>query len=260
MNKYPRKIYWLPFIGRSLKHIDQSIKQFGLQEGWRHGLVDIKIKIKSELSSRTIKYLTDKPIILIGNHPHQLDLFALLASSPKRKNSFIVAMAEVVNLWPSIKPYSLKTYNIRNNWVDKVMMKIIGYLNHTRKMSKEESRSYNRQIIKKAAKKLKQGGLITIMPGPHTKRKDIWKNGLGYLIENALKNKTQVYLVNSYTNGSTSFDFLCFFPLLRKLLPTLNVFFSRPVLITMFPGENPREIVARYQNKYWRWVDKEVLV
>ena len=250
-------INFFPVVGRFIKNLDQDIKRFGLQRGMAKTLSRSHSKLLiSGQKGATYRILQKEPVVIIANHPNQSDVFSLLASLPSRKDAFMVAINEIKGLVPHLDRFLIPVFINHQqpfSFREKTLDRLLSFFYPKPYLSPQKAHQKNILSIEKSSRMVEKGGLVAIFPGIR-EVDDHWRPGLGYLLKNL--NRKDVYIVRVYIKGTSYFDYLRFFPLLGKFLPTMKVYFSKPKLVygTVNLNLNAREIVARLEDQYSNWV------
>lgn len=248
-----------PVVGRFIKNLDQDIKRFGLQTGMAKTLSRSHSKLLiSGQDKATYRILQKKPVVVIANHPNQSDVFSLLASLPPRKDAFIVAINEIKGLVPHLDRFLIPVFIKHQrpfSFKERTLNRLLSFFYPTPRLSPQKAHQKNILSIKKSSRTVEKGGLVAFFPGIR-EANGHWKPGLGYLLKNL--NRKDVYIVRVYIKGTSYFDYLRFFPLLGKFLPTMEVYFSKPKLVyrTINLNMNAREIVAGLEDQYSNWAKR----
>ena len=210
--------------------------------------------------ANTEKVLKNEKVLLICNHPSQAEVPILLASIPPRENVFLVAMHGLVSILPAINKYLIPVYishridnKKQHDWKFKLFKKI-----HTvREYSKKTAHEKNIKSILSAAKKIDEGGLVSIFPTGGIKKCTEFLPGVGHIIKN-LKSVEETHIVMAHVQNTSTWDYLRIIPLVRLLFPKFKIIFSEPLSAKEYFGENAKEIAKNLQHAYERWASSAV--
>lgn len=234
------------------KSLDSSIGKNTLPTAVRQIIEKYWGRIEVVASPETLSILHNKPVLLICNHPYELDIFPILGALPGRRDVYLVASANFLGVGPNIDKQIIPVY-IRHTELESTKWSVwIGsHLSFKSPLPKSQSHARNVQAIKTAASRIKRGSLVVFSPeGP----KGIgggWGKGLGLLIVK-LMGIERGYLVMAHAGGVTNLDHFRFIPVIRKLFPSLKVTFFDPIeLGSIEKYKNPEEITLRLREKYY---------
>lgn len=79
------------FIGNYIKRIENNFQELGLQESLRQETKKLKTKIQILGRDEIKEILIKEPIVIVFNHPHEIETIACLVALPDRDNVFLVA-------------------------------------------------------------------------------------------------------------------------------------------------------------------------
>lgn len=238
-----------------LKKLDEEVQRYGPQDTVRRLAKKLGTRINIFLPEKTKKVLQKNPVVLVANHPYEVETLALIASLPNRTDSFMVVNAKILGLIPNLDKYIIPVYisHHRNEGKrPKLSGRILNKLHKSEELSPEEEHRRNIESIALAAQKIKDGGLVSIFP---EKRRQIktWQTGIGYLIYQA-KDKKSASIIMSYIEGTSELDWFRLIPFINKILPPLNIYFSEAIPINSYFKYTPKEITNKLEEKYNQWM------
>ncbi len=230
-----------------LRRLDEELGCSGLVAVAREkvaswGGVDIKI------DKQTLKVLRTRPVVVVANHPGELDPVVLAAAMPERDDMYFVVDATFVGILKNLDEHLIPVY-IQNNieaegrrtWREK----FLGWRGLVERLPLEEEGKRNRRSIRVASEKLEKGGLVVIYPAAND---GSWYSGVGYMLA-GMKGK-KVLVVMAEIKGSNRWSWLKLVPGLGRLLGGFKVRFSKPVLVE---GKDGKEITIFLEKKYSLW-------
>lgn len=193
--------------------------------------------------------------VIVANHPADSGVLALWSAVKDRKDISLIVTSRYYNLMPELDKYLIPVY-VHNqpskNIFRKIRLKIFGLFKKFNKYSREEEHQKNIASINVAIEKINKGGLVIIFPNGAVKSSN-WFNGISYIIQ-GIKNKKKNFVIMSYIEGSSNWDWLRFFPLIGKLLPKFRVSFNNPLRMDTIKKENPKATTIYLENEYREWV------
>lgn len=186
-------------------------------------------EIEVIVSPETLKILQNKPVLLICNHPYELDIFPIVAALPARNDVYLVASANFLGLGPNIDKHIIPVF-IRHTELKSTKWSVwIGsHLSFKSPLPRSQTHTRNIQAIKTAANRIKRGAVVVFSPEGPMGIKGGWGRGLGSLVSQ-LKTTKNLYLVMSRAIGATTFDHFRFIPMVKRIFPPLKVQFFNPV-------------------------------
>lgn len=255
-----------------IQTFDQMIGKYGLQ-----GTADYLVKKTSGrlqtfgLTKDVQKILASKPVIVICNHPHDIETFALAATLPRRNDVFLVASKNLQAIGVNLARHIIPVYTQRQERGKgkhyKFSVKIGRHFNFGRKVSDTEAHQFNINSISQAAQKINRGGLVAIFPEGPRGKEGRWLDGVGYLLLQLIATK-KVYVVTVYVQGTADRDIFRLVPGLGRFFPEIQVFYSQPRLVKDIVGttktlglnnkdqykQTAKRLVHQEEQKYKEWV------
>ncbi len=208
-----------------------------------------KLKVYG-LSEDLNSLLKGKPVVLAVNHQEEIELLALSASLPERKDAFLVATALILEQAPFLKKSIIPVYvRHRHSYfrsLSGMMLEKFYGLN----ISDEEKHQRNIASIKDAADKVRRGGSVAIVPNPHIRK---WYSGIGWLIKN-VGPMNGGYYIKVYVANTSPLDYLRLLPKIGKFLPTIEVYFDKPQKISDVFKEDAKTLTKKLEKEYNSWV------
>jgi len=239
------------FIGK----YNTQIKKFGPQKTMLKFLKSRGNKfIIEKQSPKTDKVLKREPVVIIANHPFEIEPAVLMASLPSRKDSYLIIDAVYTNVFTQLDSCLIPVY-IQNKVIAErgkgIKEAIWHKLHPLPKFTREEEHKKNINSIRKASRKVTQGGSVAIFPsGP--KNTSVWHPGVGYLVK-GISAGNSFFLVKAMIKGTSYLEFLRFLPKIGNLFPSFKVVFSAPKKINYLLDFSPREITYRLKKEYIDW-------
>lgn len=203
------------------------------------------------------KIPSDKPLLLISNHPGAIDSF-ILASFANRTDQYFVGIEKFKLLGEAVKKTLLPVYSSPK--IDEKLLNIILKLMGVdlgEQLSPEKMREKNRETISSAAELVSNGKMVSIFPagsGGKSVEGGQWKAGVGFLAKQIKNPKTEV--VFAHLIGTSPTDYLIFAgQLIRKLFyhpQPITIKFSAPVLLSTLIDKKMggKEIAVVLEKKY----------
>lgn len=229
------------------------------EKGIHYAALDILERTNSKLfvfglNNETKEILGKKPVIVACNHPYDIELLALIAALPKRKDIFAIVASDLMGIGPYTKSYFIPVFVHKyfKQGKHKLSVKIAKLLNLGPRIRDYEASQRNRESIEDAASKVRNGGLVVIFPEGILPRGNPWLNGIGYLLTSIRGHRA--FYVKAYVEGTSHFDPLRMI-LGGKLFPPLKVYFGAPqdVSSILRKVDKPRELTQNLQKEYNNW-------
>lgn len=248
----------IPVFGKIFRDFDKSAGENGIHKAVTDVIKRTKTKIIVQgLVKDTIEILKSKPVILVANHPYEFEVLLLIAALPKRDDIFTIAASDLMGAGPNTSSYIIPMFIHKyfDRGSHKLSIKIAKLLRLGPRLFPVDAHRKNIENMEYAASKVKNGGLVIIFPEGILKKGSPWLSGIGYLLR-AIYKKRNAFYTSAYVQGTSSFDILRPVPIVRKLFPSLNVYFDSPKEIRHIikDGENPKEITKNLQSEYNKWV------
>ena len=239
------------FTGSYIKRLEKSILELGFQKGLRQEIERSKSKFQVFGRDEIGKVLAEAPVIIVFNHPHEIETIACLSALPDRKDISLIATHLLKGLSPAIDKHLIPVYvRQRNITLRKISAFILENLVSKEKITLEEKHQKNIESINGAAEKIKQDGLVMITPNPHNKK---WQSGVGWLISNAGPMEG-AYYIKVYVAGSSVFDYLRLIPCSGRILPVIKVYFSQPTKLSQIWQPDGKKLTSELEKEYNEWV------
>lgn len=245
----------VPIIGSYIKRTIENVEKFGLQEATKREIERSGSKLKIYgLDKNLINILKEKPVVVSVNHQDEIELLALSASLPERKDLFFIGTALLLKQAPILKRYLIPVYirhhskEIRHTKFRSLSGALLEKF-YRYNLTPEEEHQKNVQSINEAAEKVKKGGLVVIVPNPHVKK---WYSGIGWLLKNIGPMKDGFY-IRVYVADTSNLDYLRLFPKIGRILPSIKVYFAKPQEISNFDSSNPKKLTTKLEREYNNW-------
>jgi 1-acyl-sn-glycerol-3-phosphate acyltransferase len=242
-------------VQKILRPINHSLKIHGLSPTLKNIVEKTSRAFTINLPKNTQKTLKNDRVLLICNHPAQVDVLLLLASIPPRRKTFLVVMHGLLSILPAINKHLIPVYishRIDNHDQQDWKFKLFQKVHFVPEYSKDTAHQKNIKSISLAAQKIDEGSLVAIFPAGGTKDARTFLPGVGYLIKN-LKYPKKTKLVMAHVDGTSAWDFLRIIPFVKFFLPKFRVDFSETLNINNFTKGNGREISQKLQQVYDSW-------
>ncbi len=248
---------YIPFLSGIFHRLNEDIKNFGVQIAFKHVIEKRGVHfILKGLDPELIKVLSSHRVILVSNHPHEIEPFVLLASLPKRSDAFVVANIMFFN-WLSELNKHLIPVHVRHRlgkaerfrlrarlfWLLPLANKNISYA----KGHKE-----NITNINNASKKIDAGGMVIIFPGVDQKH---WFPGVGFLLKHTTTIEP-IYMVKVNITGINKLDLFRIIPFLSKLFPPITITFSKAKQVHNLRFRDGKGITMELERDYRKWLNQ----
>jgi len=253
----PNVTRFIPQVRRLLKAMDREVAKKGPGAGFSYLFSERNARIKSRWDSdedKTKQILADpsKPVILVSNHPHQLEPLIFLAELPQRKNTSVIGMSELKKiLGPQMQKQYIPVY--RNPPLEP-------------EEHKAKRRAKNIESINEATRRLRDNEAVLIAPAGG-ERTGKWQRGVSLLVEEALQ-LDEAYIVMGYVPNSKAREigrlFMKKWPLKRTVYisDAINVHdLPIPQVVKAMPyrdKEKMAEFSKALQENYEAWVAPKV--
>lgn len=252
------KLHKLPIIGNFVNKLDRDAKTLGFQKAMRNAVKGTGTElIVKGINNKLEKLLKSKPVIIVANHPYEMEILALIAAIPERDNAYIIMNADFLGICPSLDkhviPVYIKHHHI-GNITQKLSAKMLDIFHPSEKLTPEEEHKKNIDSINVASWKVQVGALVAVFPGAKSEN-GRWHAGLGHLIKN-IKDISNIYIVQVYIKGTTALDYLRLVPYMSKVFPKVSVTFSEPYKLNNWINheDSARKIVADMEEHYDKWM------
>jgi len=209
--------------------------------------------IETQKSGRERMALGKGGVLLVANHPAEIDVLVTLASIEERRDWYIVINSMFVGKIEKLDKHFIPVYidhNLDNNAFS--LREQIFFLFHKKKrLSKEESQERNRKSIQRAAEMLDKGALVIIYPGPN-RVTGKWYKGVGHIMRQ-IRNKSKVSVVAAFIEGTSKWDYWRLIPGVSKLLPSFKVSFKLMGKINDIWEREVTLSTEKLENSYHNW-------
>jgi 1-acyl-sn-glycerol-3-phosphate acyltransferase len=251
----PRSLYTTFGVRRILRPINLSLKRNGISKTMREIVKKSSRAFTINISKDTKKVIKNDRVLLICNHPAQVDVLLISAAVPTRRKFFIIAMHNLWSILPAINKHIIPVYighrfdaRSKPDWKVNLLNKI----HFTPQYSQEIAHQKNIKSITIATQKIDEGSLVTIFPAGGSSDYHTFLPGVGHIIKN-LKYPEKTKIVMAHVSGTSTADFLRVIPFVNKFMPKFKVEFSEALDATDFTGDNGRQIAQNLQNVYDQW-------
>jgi len=238
-----------------LTKVNQEIIEKGVAKTFKNILEKTKTRVVIKGYDQKLKKIFKKErIIIISNHPAEIDVLLILSTWQKRKDKYLVANHGFLGLLPAIDKHIIPvfiTHRIYEAKRDKWKLDLLRKLHFSEVFSKEESHQKNIESINLAAEKVNQGGLVTIFPMAGEENNKFLP-GIGHIIKNLKYKNTKI--VMAYIRGTSTWDYLRIIPLFNRLMPKISINFSRTMEIKSLKASEPKEIAKELETIYKNWL------
>lgn len=207
-----------PINPRLIKELNSEVLEIGLNNGFKSLLAKLNVKIETKVEDQA--NFTNGPKLIISNHHGSIDSVSLLSLIPE-KGLHWVGIKFWENLGDVCKGRLLTAYlsnKEHSHWFERWKYRYY-YSRFEGKISREQAKTKNRQMISKAAEIINNGGSVLIFPtGGETINRTNWKDGVGFLFKQITNPDLQVFLVNIENSGIMEFVRFLDIPGLNKML------------------------------------------
>lgn len=201
-----------------------------------------------KISRKTRKVLLSRPVVVVANHPGEIDPLLLGAVLPARTDINLIIDATFAGWLSSLRRYLIPVW-IQNNieaegrrtWKERLLVRA-GVVDQ---LSEEEEKRRNIQSLRLASSRLEKGGVVVIFPAG----KEGWYSGVGHVIGGVINRPVWVVMVQII--GTSRWDLIRLVPGIGKVLPKFKVKFSEPLLIEK---RNPRRLTGFLEERYYSWL------
>lgn len=182
------------FLYRAAYLLDPSIGERGLHAGCRRIFETLALDWEPVIAAGGEETLRSGPIIFYGNHPSLLTPF-LAAAAIDREDLFFCSTNYVRRLIPSFRKYSYPLeVSLTRSWTEWKrggLQRVLAYrlvsLLHSVPEA-DAARETNLEALRQAARDLRDGGSVMIIPSGGGKRDRTWFAGIGILARDLLDN------------------------------------------------------------------------
>lgn len=208
------------------KRVGMGVEKDGVVTTFKGILESLGGIIESEKGEEERRVLGKEGVLLVANHPAEIDVLVTLATIEERRDWYIIINSMFVGKIEKLDKHFIPVYidhNLDNNAFS--LREQIFFLFHKKKrLSKEEAQERNRKSLERAAKMLDKGSLVIIYPGPN-KVTGRWYKGVGHIMRQ-VKKKSKVRVVAGFIEGTSKWDYWRLIPGVSSLLPKFKVSFK----------------------------------
>lgn len=249
----------IPIFGKLFWEFDKIAGEKGIHNAVADIIKRTKTKIIVHgLTKETIEILKSKPVILVANHPYEIEFILLIEALPKRNNIFVIAASDLMGMGPNTSSYLIPVFNHKyfNKGGHKLSVIIAKLFHLGPRFSPLIEHKKNIENLEHAESIVKDKGLVIIFPEGILKTGSPWFLGIGYLLRSVYK-KSNGFYVRAYIKGTSYFDILRLIPIIRGFFPPVSVYFDSPrdLSIVLKNNEDPKKITKNLQDEYNEWVD-----
>lgn len=256
----------LPVVGGMFKDFDNKVGSIGLQRAIQEVLTSTGCKIEvSGISPQLETILKEKGVVLVVNHPFAGEPLPLIAVLPRRKDVYLIGASALLGIGPNFAKCLIPVYlrghaTDNNSKLSSKVERLLGdrlHLGET--IPDEEIIRRNRQSIKDAAQKVKDGALVILTPEGTKGSGHRWLSGIGNLL-NEIGPENDVYYVKAFVEGTSNYDPLRILPGIGRLLPKFRVTLdeAQKIQTILFNSRRPRIITQTLQAEFNKWVPKTI--
>ena len=182
------------FLRHAADLFDPAIAEEGLHGGCRRILDTLPLDWECQANAADASALRFAPVIFYGNHPSLLTPF-LAAAGVDREDLRFCSTSYVKRLIPSFGGYCYPLeVPLTRSWTEwkrggarrVLAYRLISLLHSV--PSPDEARRVNLETLGRAAKHLRCGGSVMIIPGGGGKRDRAWFSGIGILATDLIEN------------------------------------------------------------------------
>jgi len=250
-----KSLYTSFLTKRILRPLNREIKRRGLSPVLK-SIIDRKSRdFIINLSKDTEEVLKNDRVLLICNHPSQVDVLLLLAALPHRSKTFLIIMHNLVSVLPAVNKHLIPVYighridsETPHNWKQKLFEKI----HFSPEYSPDVAHKKNIKSISLATRKIDEGSLVAMFPAGGSKNGRDFLPGVGHIVKD-LKFPKKTKIVMAYVSGTSTWDFFRLIPFLDRFLPRFRIDFSQAFPSTSFSGDSGRKISQSLQRVYDNW-------
>ncbi len=246
----------LPIIAEFIRNLKREVTTKGWPVGISHLLKEYGINLNiTPPSAATTQTLAQKPVLVVANHPYELEVLVLIGSLPNRNNVKLIINANYLNLIDYGHDQMIPVYighKNHNQYAQSFIKRALNLLAPKNNLSAEDEHSKNIESIAQAAKFLSGGQLVILFPDRHSPDGH-WFNGIGHLIHQT-KPEINPQIVFSFIEGTSSKDFRRFIKPINRFFPPINVTFSEPISLAPYIDLEPKDIRVQLEAQYREWV------
>lgn len=254
----PRSLYTTFGVRRILRPVNHSLKIHGISRTFKRILKKLSRDFIIDLPSDTKKTLKKDKVLVICNHPSQVDVLLLLAALPHRSDIYLVIMHRLLSILPAIDKHLIPVYiSHRINDFSKPDWKfnLLRKIHFSPEYTKEIAHQKNIKNIALATKRLDQGHLLCLFPAGGSENGKDFLPGVGFVINN-LKDAKNTKLVMAHVGGTSTWDYLRLIPFISRFLPRFRINFSGVFSASDFSLNNPKMTAKNLQDHYENWSEQ----
>ena len=241
-------------VRKLLSRTNRNIEKYGYAETFARIIRKGSRGTILHRDPETLRTLEEDAVLVIGNHPAEIDVLLGLSLCPQREDVFFIINIAFMSLVPAFDKHCIPFY-INYRITSKSGFKILNAISPSPMLSEFASTKLNLKSLYLAAEKLNEGGMVIIAPGAGKHDKE-FNSGTGYMI-NALKDPKKIKLVMTYISGTTQADLFRLLPFVGKLFPKFRVAFSTPTTLDKFISGDVKKDTQNLEDYYFNWV-KEI--
>lgn len=246
----------IPFLSTIFHNVNTDIAKIGIHQTFKN-LLTLKgcaIQVNG-LTSQLHHILQTQRVILVANHPHEIEPIVLLASLPPRADVFVIANVKFLNWLSNLNKHIIPVY-IQHHYHRANRLGLRARMLNILPLSDDyvdqnKAHQLNIQSINRASLFIDKGGFVIIFPGVG---KTHWFPGVGHLAKNTTTDKP-IYLVKASVSKTCRFDLLRLIPGMSKLFPTITIDFAPAEKINRLRKHNGKEIALIMENSYQNWIN-----
>lgn len=247
----------LPVMGRAIRRFDRSVGEKGVQETVANLIKrtgnNIEVVGRTE---RVEEILKNQAVLVVGNHPYDIEPIPLLATLPNREDIFMLGSSDFLTVGSNSTGHLIPIYisdQARDEGV-KISARLGKWFRFGQRYQWKEAHKRNLESIRQAGERLSEGNLVIIFPQGAKGDKE-WSSGIGHLVK-GLETGNDIFYEKVHISGTSNFDALRLIPGLRRALPVIRVIYSEPQNISNIVGQenNPKRIRDLLEDNYKSWL------
>lgn len=247
----------LPLVKMWIGKIDEDIGNSSFTEAMRNLLKRHGARVKFVgKDAKMISLLKESPVLVVSNHPNEVDVPLMLASLEPRDDVYMVSVSSMSGISPNLDKHLIPVY-VNHRMKDKkrtrITNKVFRKIHFDYDMTLDEAHQKNIESIERTSKILDNKGLVAIFPEGSDDLKS-WQPGVGYIIK-GLKYPDVTSVIYVYIENTSAWHILGIIPLVSKLIPAYKVYLSKPASAGKWPGENAKVITRLMELDYKKWVE-----
>jgi 1-acyl-sn-glycerol-3-phosphate acyltransferase len=246
-------------IGGWVRWFDGRVGAVGVKEAVAETIKRTRSKLEVMYLGNSLKTLTEDPVIIVANHPHESDVLAILGSLPSRKDFRMIANSVLKGIGDNLDKIIIPVYvhhRMESTTGGGIKMKVFGKIHTSTKHEIEDEKSRNRESIKEASERLNKGGAVLIFPAAGS-YDGAWFSGVGHMWINT-KQPQNTKVVMAKIEGTAEWDYLRLIPGVSWFLPKFKVTFSPAYDWKKVESREAKETVKKMEKIYADWSDNLV--